>query len=57
MKKKLIKKILMDVMNQHIECCSVCKMYGQNLQECKCRTYKQCVKHMLKLAKKAYKKA
>lgn len=50
MKKKLIKKILLDVMKTQNECCSVCEMYGQNLPQCKCMTDEECVNHIIKLA-------
>lgn len=56
MKKKLIKKILLDVMKKQNECCSVCEMYGQNLPQCKCMADEECVNHIIKLAKKAVKK-
>lgn len=55
MKKKIIKKILMDVMKYQNECCSVCESYGQKLPECKCMTNEECVKHIVKLAKKVIK--
>lgn len=57
MKKSLIKKILLDVMKKQIDCCSVCEMYGQKLPECKCMKDEDCVEHIIKLAKKAARKA
>lgn len=56
MKKKLIKKILLDVMKKQNDCCSVCEMYGQNLPQCKCMADEECVNHIINLAKKAVKK-
>ena len=56
MKKKLIKRILMDVMKYQHECCSVCEMYGQKLPECKCMRDEDCVNHIIELAKKAVEK-
>ena len=55
MKKKLIKRILLDVMKYQHECCSVCESYGQNLPQCKCMTDAECTEHIIKLAKKAVK--
>ena len=52
MNKKLIKRILFDMMKHQNEFCSVCEIYGQNLPECKCMTDEKCVEHIIKLAKK-----
>ena len=52
MKKKLIKKILLDIMKYQNELCSVCEMYGQKLPECKSMIDEDCVNHILELAKK-----
>lgn len=55
MKKKLIKKILLDIMKYQNELCSVCEMYGQKLPECKSMRDEDCVNHILELAKKRVK--
>ena len=47
MKKKLIKKILLDIMKYQNELCSVCEMYGQKLPECKSMRDEGCVNHVL----------
>lgn len=55
MRDKLVKKILLDVMDLSGDCCAVCKKYGQILPECKCMVNTDCVNHLIKLAKKAVK--
>lgn len=56
MKKKLIKRILLDIMKYQNDCCSVCESYGQNFPQCKCMTDAECTEHIIKLAKKMLKR-
>lgn len=55
MKKRHIKKILLDIIKYQNELCSVCELYGQKLPECKCMRDEDCVNHIIELAKKAIK--